>query len=353
MPGSSMSPRCAARPHGPGRAAGGPRRGGPGRPARPLDLDRVVIGPHAVDAPWPMSSPRQLARRGRPDRVGRRARRHDPDRAGGHGPRALVEPAPGRFGGEREVRRGAAWTPRCTSTTRPWTPRPVPPPTSAVVSVGGGTITDIAKVATGRCGAGPAGTGAAQETAGQAAASPRGRADRASVDGYTDNVSVVLRDGVKPQSSRWPDVVVASATRRGAGSSTPPGTAGAVDVHPPADWYLASAFGLDASYTAAATCSWRSARARGLVARRGTAGSRSRRAAHPCSRPRNRHRRCRHDRLLSGVEHVVSHMLDMHHDAHGLDRAPRRAGRCRLGRRGGSGLEHLFATFDPAAPGVP
>ena len=38
---------------------------------------------------------------------------------------------------------------------------------SAVVSVGGGTITDIAKVATGRSGAARAGTGAAQETAGQ------------------------------------------------------------------------------------------------------------------------------------------------------------------------------------------
>ena len=35
----------------------------------------------------------------------------------------------------------------------------------------------------------------------------------ASVDGYTDNVSVVLRDGVKRTiPSRWPDVVIADVT---------------------------------------------------------------------------------------------------------------------------------------------
>ena len=66
-----------------------------------------------------------------------------------------------------------------------------------VVSVGGGTITDVAKVAAERAGV-P--VHVVVQTA-------------ASVDGYTDNFAVVLQNGVKKiLPSRWPEAVLADTT---------------------------------------------------------------------------------------------------------------------------------------------
>ena len=111
----------------------------------------------------------------------------------------------------------------------------------AVVSVGGGTVTDIGKVAS-------AGAGGLPHVVVQTAAS---------VDGFTDDVSVVLRSGVKRTvASRWPDVVLADTTtireapavmnKAGLGELTSMFTA-------PADWRLARLLDLDPSYKEAST----------------------------------------------------------------------------------------------------
>ncbi|MCH6472560.1 iron-containing alcohol dehydrogenase [Sinomonas terrae] len=183
---------------------------------------------------------------------------------------------------------------------------------AAVVAVGGGTISDIAKVAVQRASA--RGAGPVLVTVQTAA----------SVDGYTDDVSVVLRDGVKRTvPSRWPEAVVADTdviseapekmNRAGFGEMTSMFTA-------PADWRLASMVGADRSYNPSAvrllasvvpdleSCSdglregrpdavaalTRALALRGIVT--GVAGTSA---------------------VLSGVEHLISHMLDQYHSGHG------------------------------------
>jgi glycerol-1-phosphate dehydrogenase [NAD(P)+] len=179
----------------------------------------------------------------------------------------------------------------------------------AVVAVGGGTISDIGKLATDRAAARAL---VAVQTA-------------ASVDGYTDDVSVILRGGVKRTvPSRWPDVVIADAetiagapavmNRAGYGEMTSMFTA-------PADWRLASLVGLETSFhwgpirlleavgrdidawspgvrtgdqEAVERLTWALA-VRGIAT--GVAGTTA---------------------CLSGVEHLVSHMLDLHHGERGL-----------------------------------
>lgn len=178
----------------------------------------------------------------------------------------------------------------------------------AVVSVGSGTISDIAKVASTRVGGVPH---VLVQTA-------------ASVDGYTDNVSVVLRAGAKRTiPSRWPDVVLAD-TEVIASAPRALNTAGFGELlslfTAPADWWLASQVGADASFHttprdllltfAGDPSQW--GRGIGDGARppieqltqvlairgigTGIAGSTA---------------------CLSGVEHLVSHMLDMYATAHG------------------------------------
>ncbi|MEY4367666.1 MAG: hypothetical protein RLZ28_1081 [Actinomycetota bacterium] len=106
----------------------------------------------------------------------------------------------------------------------------------AVVSVGSGTISDIAKVATNRVGNIPY---VMVQTA-------------ASVDGYTDNVSVVLRSGAKRTiDSRWPDVVLAD-TEVIASAPRELNTSGFGELlslfTAPADWWLASQVGTDKTF---------------------------------------------------------------------------------------------------------
>jgi len=180
----------------------------------------------------------------------------------------------------------------------------------AVVSVGSGTISDIAKVATDRVGGIPF---VLVQTA-------------ASVDGYTDNVSVVLRAGAKRTiPSRWPDVVLAD-TETIAAAPVELNTAGLGELlslyTAPADWWLASRVGLDPSFHetprdllltfAGNPREWAPGLADGAPAAvdqltrvlairgigTGIAGSTA---------------------CLSGVEHLVSHMLDMHAAARGLE----------------------------------
>lgn len=170
-----------------------------------------------------------------------------------------------------------------------------------VVALGGGTISDIGKLAAD----GPQVRLVTVMTA-------------ASVDGYTDDVSVTLKQGVKRTvPSRWPDVVLGDAetvagapprmTRSGYGEMTSMYVA-------PADWRLAAlvgagtafqegpvallgalsgqldscAAGVAASEPAAVqTLTWALA-LRGIAT--GVAGTTA---------------------CLSGVEHLVSHMLDL------------------------------------------
>jgi glycerol-1-phosphate dehydrogenase [NAD(P)+] len=179
----------------------------------------------------------------------------------------------------------------------------------AVVTVGGGSITDIGKLATFRSGQAPL---VVVQTA-------------ASVDGYTDNVSVTLRNGVKRTvESRWPDVIIAdletireapvAMNRAGYGEMNSMFTA-------PADWRLAALLELDPSFHRAlpklleAAGSgidvWSPGVGRGemeaierltwALAVRGIATGIAGTTA-----------------CLSGVEHLVSHMLDMYHAQRGL-----------------------------------
>ncbi len=176
----------------------------------------------------------------------------------------------------------------------------------AIVTIGGGTMTDLGKIASERNGGIPH---IVVQTA-------------ASVDGFTDNVSVVLKSGVKRTiPSRWPTTVLADATTI-AEAPLELNTSGfgeAISLFTaPADWYLSSLIGLDGTFhpasmlmlTAAAAepPDWAGGIATGereairqltkLLALRGIVSGVSNTTA-----------------CLSGVEHVISHMLDLHHAA--------------------------------------
>ncbi|MFO1033533.1 MAG: iron-containing alcohol dehydrogenase [Hyphomicrobiales bacterium] len=176
-----------------------------------------------------------------------------------------------------------------------------------VVTIGSGTMTDIGKVAAQRNGGIPH---VAVQTA-------------ASVDGFTDNVSVVLRNGVKRTvPSAWPTVVLADVTTIGEAprALNTSGFGEAISLFTaPADWYLANLTGLDTTFhpasmallkaAAASPPDWSAGIAAGeatatknlarLLALRGIVSGISNTTA-----------------CLSGVEHVISHMLDLHHAAH-------------------------------------
>jgi glycerol-1-phosphate dehydrogenase [NAD(P)+] len=171
-----------------------------------------------------------------------------------------------------------------------------------IVAVGGGTISDISKLAAAALPGIPVVT---VMTA-------------ASVDGYSDNVSVTLRDGVKRTvPSVWPDVVLADAETV-AGAPSRMNRAGYGEMTSmyvaPADWRLAALVEVDMSFhpgpvvlldalgagldesapgigdgdpEAVQRLTW-ALTLRGIAT--GVAGSTA---------------------CLSGVEHLVSHMLDL------------------------------------------
>ena len=176
-----------------------------------------------------------------------------------------------------------------------------------IVTIGSGTMTDVGKMAATRNGGIPQ---IVVQTA-------------ASVDGFTDNVSVILRNGVKRTvPSRWPTIVLADTTTIG-GAPRELNTSGfgeAISLFTaPADWYLANLVGLDNTFhpasmellkaAAAEPPTWAAGVATGdataiheltkLLALRGIVSGVSNTTA-----------------CLSGVEHVISHMLDLHHAAH-------------------------------------
>lgn len=108
-----------------------------------------------------------------------------------------------------------------------------------VVVVGSGTIADVCKEATARAGAPPL---IIVQTA-------------ASVNAFSDDVSVLLKSGTKRTvPSRWPDALLVDLATL---ADAPPAMnlAGFGDIismwTAPADWYLASAVGMDDSYHAA------------------------------------------------------------------------------------------------------
>ena len=181
---------------------------------------------------------------------------------------------------------------------------------AAVVSVGSGTISDIAKVASSRQGDVPH---VLVQTA-------------ASVDGYTDNVSVVLRAGAKRTiDSRWPEVVLAD-TEVISSAPTELNTSGFGELlslfTAPADWWLAYQLGTDKSFHstprdllltfAGNPSQWGAGISKGnavaveqltkVLAIRGIGTGIAGTTA-----------------CLSGMEHLVSHMLDMYAAGHHLE----------------------------------
>lgn len=176
----------------------------------------------------------------------------------------------------------------------------------AIITIGSGTVTDIGKVAGARNGGLPH---VALQTA-------------ASVDGFTDNVSVVLKSGVKRTvASAWPSIVLADVETI-AGAPREMNIAGFGEAlslfTAPADWYLSHLLGLDKTFHPASMKMLRAAAAQPpdwsagiaqaeksatakltrLLALRGIISGVSNTTA-----------------CLSGVEHVISHMLDLHHAA--------------------------------------
>ena len=172
-----------------------------------------------------------------------------------------------------------------------------------IVSVGGGTITDVAKIAAMR-------NAVPVHVVVQTAAS---------VDGFTDNFSVVLQNGVKRTLlSRWPDAVLTDCRTL----SEAPHALNAAGLGEmlsmyvaPGDWFLASKVGLDASYSpvlvdmlslcGAGIEGWAAGVGRREVAgvRRLASGLAMRGIVTGVGGT---------SASLSGMEHLISHMLDIH-----------------------------------------
>ena len=332
----------------------------PQRRLVPLDLHRIALGPEVVGTVADAVTEQRVERAGQVDRARPIVLLVDATPIGRAGAdlKALVEDQlVARFGTERPVRRvvlrGQHPTLHVDDDTLDSATAAVTG-AAAVVAVGGGTISDIAKVAAARAAGSAPGTSGA--VAGEGGIPLVVVQTAASVDGYTDNVSVVLRDGVKRTiPSRWPDVVVADVTTISAAperlNSAGYGE-GLSTFTAPADWYLASRCGLDSSFHPAA---------RDLLAA-------SSRGIEEWSPGLARHELGSVERLtrmllvrgmvtgvagttacLSGVEHLVSHMLDMYHGAHDRPIGLHGAQVGVASVLAAAAWEHLFARFDPAA----
>jgi glycerol-1-phosphate dehydrogenase [NAD(P)+] len=171
-----------------------------------------------------------------------------------------------------------------------------------VVSVGSGTVTDVAKDSSRRAGDLPF---VVVQTA-------------VSVNAFSDDMAVLLRDGVKRTvPSRWPDVLLVdlavivdappAMNRAGFGELCSMFTA-------PADWYLANAVGLDDSYDPVVVGLFRDG-AEGLLVGAGRIA-----ANEPAMLAELASRMtltgiamgvAGRTAPLSGTEHLLSHLLDM------------------------------------------
>lgn len=171
-----------------------------------------------------------------------------------------------------------------------------------VVVAGSGTISDVCKVATARAGDMPL---IIVQTA-------------ASVNGYADDVSVLLKNGVKRTTpSRWPDALISDLTTLAEAphEMNASGYGDAIAMYTgPADWCLASLMGLDDSYQPgaiemvlgygpaliedAAAVRQREPEALARLVRVLTLGGMAAGVTGTTA-------------CLSGTEHMVSHLLDM------------------------------------------
>jgi glycerol-1-phosphate dehydrogenase [NAD(P)+] len=179
-----------------------------------------------------------------------------------------------------------------------------------VVSVGSGTVTDVAKDASMRAGNIPF---VVVQTA-------------VSVNAFSDDMAVLLRDGVKRTvPSRWPDVLIVDL---GVIADAPPAMnrAGFGELcsmfTAPADWYLASAVGLDDGYDPGVVRLFRDGADRLLEGARRVAANEPEMLAELAGRMTLTGIAmgvAGRTAPLSGTEHLLSHLLDM---AAGVDGRP-------------------------------
>lgn len=331
----------------------------------PVHLDAIVVGPDAVDA-VPDAVATQLERAAAAGRSndGPVVVLVDPvriERDGADFKVLVADRLTARFGDDRPVRTAVLSTDHSTlhvDDDAMDAAAEAVAGAAAVVAVGGGTISDIAKVAAARADGSPAAAGATEgaPTAGDGGVPLVVVQTAASIDGFTDDVSVVLRDGVKRTvPTRWPDVVVADVTTittaperlnsSGYGELLSTFTA-------PADWYLAHVVGLDPSFHRGpldvvsafgrGIAEWspglahhdpasveqlaRLLSVRGIVT--GVVGTTA---------------------AMSGTEHVISHMLDMRRGAQGLPIGLHGAQVGVAAVVASAAWEHLYSVLDPAA----
>jgi glycerol-1-phosphate dehydrogenase [NAD(P)+] len=178
---------------------------------------------------------------------------------------------------------------------------------AGIVSIGGGTITDIGKMTSVALGSIPH---IVVQTA-------------ASVDGYTDNVSVILINGVKRTvPSRWPEALVAD-TSLIAQAPTVMNRAGYGEINSmftaPADWRIAAVFGYEKKFH------WGPIKLLHGIGEGIEEWAPGLRASNLDSTQRLVNALAIRGIVtgvadttacLSGIEHLISHMLDMHHGAH-------------------------------------
>jgi len=172
-----------------------------------------------------------------------------------------------------------------------------------IVSVGGGTITDIAKIAALR-------SSIPGHVVVQTAAS---------VDGFTDNFSVVLQKGVKRTLlTRWPDAVLTDCVvlSEAPHALNAAGLGELLSMYSaPGDWFLASEVGLDDSFSPVlvellALCGEGVEDWAADVGRRTIVGVR--RLASALAMRGIVTGTGGTSASLSGMEHLISHMLDIH-----------------------------------------
>jgi glycerol-1-phosphate dehydrogenase [NAD(P)+] len=210
-----------------------------------------------------------------------------------------------------------------------------------VVVVGSGTISDVCKVATARGDGEPVPLVVVQTAA--------------SVNGYSDDVSVLLKSGVKRTvPSRWPDVLLADLPTL-AEAPAPMNAAGYGDAIAmytgPADWYLASLVGMDDSYQSAPidmmlgygsdligradAVRRHEPEALDLLVRVLTLGGIAAGVTGTTA-------------CLSGTEHLVSHLVDLHNGQNGLPLGFHGAQVGVASVVGAAAWETLFEDLDPS-----
>ena len=171
-----------------------------------------------------------------------------------------------------------------------------------VVAVGSGTVTDVCKEATARPSAPPL---VVVQTA-------------ASVNAFSDDVSVLLKSGTKRTvPSRWPDALLVDLPTL-ASAPTDMNLAGFGDLismwTAPADWYLASVVGMDDSYHPAPVAmlyeQGRELLDAAAALRRGEPEALDR-LAHVLTLSGITLGIAGKTAPLSGTEHLVSHLIDM------------------------------------------